>query len=96
MPAVQKKRENKKFHKFFIFPFSAIQLDGAHRRFVPQKPKIFAKLFEKVPPRGPARRKLEQQNGRNAVLEVPVPRFVVKDPHGEKSTRAAEQQRECK
>ena len=85
-----------KIHKFFIFPFFAIQLDGAFCRFVPQKARLFALLFSPVPPRGPARRQLEQQDGRNAVLEVPVPRFVVKETHGEKSTRAAEQQRECK
>ena len=45
MTGTQKKRENKKFHKFFIFPFSAIQLDGAHRRFVPRKPKFPQNYF---------------------------------------------------
>ena len=85
-----------KIHKFFIFPFFAIQLDGVFRRLVPQKARLFALLFSPAPPRAAEQRKLQKKHHGNAVLEVPVPRFVVKDPHGEKSTRAAEQQRECK
>ena len=42
------------------------------------------------------RRALHEQNRRNAEAEIPVARFVVKDAHAQKSTRAAEQQRECK
>lgn len=42
------------------------------------------------------RRALREQNRRNAEAEIPVARFVVKDAHAQKSTRAAEQQRECK
>lgn len=42
------------------------------------------------------RRKLYEQDRRNAEAEIPVARFVVKDAHAQKSTRAAEQQRECK
>lgn len=42
------------------------------------------------------RRALREQDRRNAEAEIPVARFVVKDAHAQKSTRAAEQQRECK
>ena len=42
------------------------------------------------------RRNLAEQDRRNAEAEIPVVRFVVKDAHAQKSTRAAEQQRECK
>lgn len=42
------------------------------------------------------RRALREQNRRNAEAEIPVARLVVKDAHAQKSTRAAEQQRECK
>ena len=42
------------------------------------------------------RRNLAEQDRRNAEAEIPVARFVVKDAHAQKSTRAAEQQRECK
>jgi len=42
------------------------------------------------------RRNLAEQDRRNAEAEIPVARFMVKDAHAQKSTRAAEQQRECK
>ena len=42
------------------------------------------------------RRELHEQDRRNAEAEIPVARFVAKDAHAQKSTRAAEQQRECK
>lgn len=42
------------------------------------------------------RRNLAEQDRRNAEAEIPVARFVVKDAHAQKGTRAAEQQRECK
>ena len=42
------------------------------------------------------RRNLAEQDRRNAEAEIPVARFMVKDAHTQKSTRAAEQQRECK
>lgn len=42
------------------------------------------------------RRNLAEQDRRNAEAEIPVARLVVKDAHAQKSTRAAEQQRECK
>ena len=42
-----------------------------------------------------SRRDLAEQDRRNAEAEIPVARFMVKDAHAQKSTRAAEQQREC-
>lgn len=84
-----------KIHKFFIFPFFAIQLDGAHCRFVPQKVRLFALLFSPVPPRAAEQRKLQEKHRGNAVAKVPVPRFVVKNAHPrERAGTAAERRHE--
>ena len=87
-----------KIHKFFIFPFFAIQLDGVFRRFVPQKARLFALLFSPAPPRAAEQRKLQEKHRGNAVAKVPVPRFVVKNAHpreraGAAAERCHEQQR---
>ena len=63
-----------------------------------ERTKIFKKFLSAQKPQVQEhrRRALAEQNRRNAEAEIPVARFVVKDAHAQKSTRAAEQQRECK
>ena len=63
-----------------------------------ERTKIFKKYLsaQNTQVKKHRRRALHEQNRRNAEAEIPVARFVVKDAHAQKSTRAAEQQRECK
>ena len=62
-----------------------------------ERTKFFKKFLSAQKPqiKKHRRRALHEQNRRNAEAEIPVARFVVKDAHAQKSTRAAEQQREC-
>ena len=62
-----------------------------------ERTKIFKNFLRREKPHvhKPPRRNLAEQDRRNAEAEIPVARFVVKDAHAQKSTRAAEQQREC-
>ena len=63
-----------------------------------ERTKIFKNFLRREKPQvhKHPRRNLAEQDRRNAEAEIPVARFVVKDAHAQKSTRAAEQQRECK
>ena len=62
-----------------------------------ERTKIFKKFLsaQNTQVKKHRRRALREQNRRNAEAEIPMARFVVKDAHAQKSTRAAEQQREC-
>ena len=73
-------------------------LDAGKGGFVAGRDKNFKKFLRREKPHvhKHPRRNLAEQDRRNAEAEIPVPRFMVKDAHAQKSTRAAEQQRECK
>lgn len=103
MPREIREQENGKFINslsslFAQFPFASL-IRRKKRLFCFTKPENFPKIFYAAKNRTytntPTAICASKIAG-DAELEVPVPRFVVKDPHCEKSTRAAEQQRECK
>lgn len=78
-----------KIHKFFIFPFPAIQFRRRSLPFCSAKSGVFAKLFSPAPPCAAEQRKLQKKHRGNAVPKVPMARFVVKNAHPRERAEAA-------
>ena len=83
-----------KIHKFFIFPFPAIQFRRRSLPFCSAKSGVFAELFSPAPPCAAEQRKLQNEQRGNAVPKVPMARFVVKNAHPRERAEAAAEQRE--